>query len=123
MATWMTALGNMGSAITGTKDVYKPTDNITSTWGSLARNLLASAGVIGLDALAKKSGSNLQPTLQRSASGAPLPSIQAPGVLGKLGVGFTAGQGVQFGWLPVAIVGGLSVLVFIGFAGGYFRKR
>jgi hypothetical protein len=81
MSTWMTALGNMGASITSVKDVYKPTDNITSTWSSLAKNLVAAAGTIGLTALAGKTSqaTTSTPVLRRTVFGVPIPSVVQAG--------------------------------------------
>lgn len=115
MASWMTALGSMGSSITSTKDVYKPTDNITSTWSSLAQNLIAVAGTIGLTALKNKVASNsgLQPSLARTASGAPIPTISQSGMQGY-GAGLTP-QKAQTGLflLAGAAVVGVVLLMFM----------
>ncbi|SRR5712691_726205 len=106
MSTWMTALGNMGASITGVKDVYKPTDNITSTWSSLAKNLVAAAGTVGLTALAGKTilPTSQQPVLRRTASGVPIPSITQPGVTAPQAVG-SNGAGVLSRSLSPSAVG------------------
>lgn len=89
MAAFMSAIGSMGGAITAVKDPYKPSGNITSTWSSLAQNLVAVAGTVGLTALNNKvnPGSGSQPVLLRTASGVAVPSIAQPGVLGVRGIG------------------------------------
>lgn len=116
MATWMTALGNMGSSITGVRDVYKPSSNITSTWSSLAQNLVAVAGTVGLTALNNKlsPGSSSRPVLLRTASGVAVPSIAQPGVIGTQGIGANLAPQAHTGLLlmAAAVVIGL-VLLFV----------
>jgi hypothetical protein len=82
MASWFTALGSMGASITGTKDVYKPTENTQSAWSQLAVGLAAAAGTIGLSALAAKVGQpTLAPVVRMTPGGVPIPTIPQPGAL------------------------------------------